>query len=136
MVTVVTRSGSDSFHGNAFEFLRNTDLDARGYFDPTRAAFRHNQFGGTFGGPIKHQQIYFFGDYQGTRTTEGVATGLISVPSLQERSGNFSDVSSSLTGIVSGSYLASLLSEKLGYPVTAGEPYYKPSCTFTNCVFP
>lgn len=136
MVTVVTRSGSDSFHGNAFEFLRNTDLDARGYFDPTRAAFRQNQFGGTFGGPIKHQQVYFFGDYQGTRTTEGVETGLISVPSVQERSGNFSDVSSLLTGMVTGSYLASLLAQKLGYPVTAGEPYYKPGCTFTNCVFP
>ena len=92
MVTVVTKSGSDSFHGNAFEFLRNTDLDARGYFDPTRAPFRQNQFGGTLGGPIKHHKIYFFGDYQGTRTTEGVETGLISVPSTQDRAGNLSDV--------------------------------------------
>ena len=50
MVTVVTKSGSDSFHGSAFEFLRNTDLDARGYFDPSRAAFRQNQFGGGEGG--------------------------------------------------------------------------------------
>jgi Carboxypeptidase regulatory-like domain len=72
MVTVITKSGSDSFHGNAFEFLRNTALDARGYFDPTRPVFRQNQFGGTFGGPVKRQRVYFFGDYQGTRTNEGV----------------------------------------------------------------
>jgi hypothetical protein len=136
MVTVVTKSGSDSFHGNAFEFLRNTDLDARGYFDPHRAAFRQNQFGGTLGGPIKSQKIHFFVDYQGTRTTEGVETGLISVPSAQDREGNLSDVASSLTGTVSGSYLANLLSQKLGHTVTAGEPYYAPGCTAATCVFP
>jgi hypothetical protein len=88
MVTVITRSGSDSFHGNAFEFFRNTALDARGYFDPDRAAFRQSQFGGTLGGPIQHQKIYFFGDYQGTRTNEGVETGEISVPTLAERAGS------------------------------------------------
>ena len=136
MVTVVTKSGSDSFHGNAFEFLRNTDLDARGYFDPSRAAFRQNQFGGTLGGPIKHQIIYFFVDYQGTRTTAGVETGLISVPSAQDREGNLSDVASSLTGTVSGSYLANLLAQKVGYAVVVGEPYHKPGCTTANCVFP
>jgi hypothetical protein len=136
MVTVVTKSGSESFHGNAFEFLRNTNLDARGYFDPSRAAFRQNQFGGTLGGPIKRQKIYFFSDYQGTRTTEGVETGLISVPSVQDRLGNLTDSASSLTGAVSGSYLANLLSQKLGYPVTAGERYYSAGCTSATCVFP
>src|SRR5262249_60926081 len=69
IVNVVTKSGSDQFHGNAFEFLRNTALDARNYFAPERAAFRQNQFGGTIGGPIKKQKAFFFGDYQGTRTT-------------------------------------------------------------------
>jgi len=133
MVTVITKSGSDSFHGNAFEFLRNRALDARGYFDPSRPDFRQNQFGGTFGGPVKHQKVYFFGDYQGTRTNEGVETGEISVPSIQDRSGNLSDVAGSLTGKVSGSYLASLLSTKLGYGVTAGEPY---SQVFPNAVIP
>lgn len=137
IVTVVTKSGSDSFHGNAFEFMRNTALDARGYFDPTRAAFRQNQFGGTLGGPIKRQKAYFFVDYQGTRTTEGVDTGLITVPSLQDRTGNLSDVASSLTGAVSGPYLANLLSQKLGYTVSAGEPYYTPGCNNSAaCVFP
>ncbi|MGB7495534.1 MAG: TonB-dependent receptor [Candidatus Acidiferrum sp.] len=137
MVTVVTKSGSDSLHGSGFEFLRNTDLDARGYFDPTRAPFRQNQFGGTLGGPIKRQKLYFFADYQGTRTTEGVPTGLITVPSAQERSGDFLGQASSLTGKVSGTYLASLLSQKLGYAVSAGEPYYTTGCSSTSaCVFP
>ena len=137
MVTVVTKSGSDSFHGNAFEFLRNTDLDARGYFDLARAPFRQNQFGGTLGGPVRHLKIYFFADYQGTRSTEGVETGLISVPSAQDRAGNLSDAASSLTGTVSGSYLATLLSQKLGYPVSSGEAYYTPGCTTAaTCIFP
>ena len=136
VVTVVTKSGSDSFHGNVFEFLRNTVLDARGYFDPTRPEFRQNQFGGTLGGPVKLQKLYFFADYQGTRTTEGVETGEITVPSAQDRTGNLSDVASTLTGTVSGAYLASLLSQKLGYTVSSGEPYYAPGCTSSSCVFP
>ena len=114
MINVTTKSGSDSFHGNAFEFLRNTSLDARDYFSPTRGLFRQNQFGGTLGGPIKHQKVFFFGDYQGTRTTQGIASGLITVPSLQDRTGDLSDMASSLTGTVSGPYIASLLDDKVG----------------------
>ncbi len=137
MVTVVTKSGSDSFHGNAFEFLRNTDSGCPRLLRSNRPPFRQNQFGGTLGGPIKHQKVYFFGDYQGTRTNEGVETGLISVPSTQDRAGNLSDMASSLTGSVSGTYLASLLSQKLGYAVSAGEPYYTAGCaTNSACVFP
>ncbi len=67
LINVVTKSGSDSFHGNVFEFLRNTALDAKNYFAATRSVFRQNQFGGTVGGPIKKQKIFFFGDYQGTQ---------------------------------------------------------------------
>jgi hypothetical protein len=137
MVTVVTKSGSDSFHGDAFEFLRNTSLDARGYFDPSRAAFRQNQFGGTLGGPVIRRKIYFFSDYQGTRTNQGIETGRITVPSLQDRVGNLSDMASSLTNTVSGTYLASLLTQKLSYAVSSGEPFYTPGCTSSSsCVFP
>jgi hypothetical protein len=146
MVTVITKSGSDSFRGNVFEFLRNTALDARGYFDPSRPVFRQNQFGGTLGGPVKHGKIYFFSDYQGTRTNEGVETGDISVPSLQDRAGNLSDQAGSFvtTGVngnkvpttVSGPYLAGTLSTKLHQTVSAGEPYYTPGCTTSSaCVF-
>ncbi len=68
-INVVTKSGTNDFHGDAFEFLRNTNLDARNCFSPTRGTFDQNQFGGTFGGPIRRNKIFFFADYQGTRLT-------------------------------------------------------------------
>ena len=136
-VSVVTKSGSNHFHGDAFEFLRNTDLDARNYFSPTRGAFQQNQFGGTFGGPIRRDKLFFFTDYQGTRQTQGIDTGDISVPSVADRGGNLLDLASNLTGSVSGPYFASFLSQKLGYSVVAGEPYYAAGCNSPGqCVFP
>ncbi len=126
IVSVITKSGSQHLHGNAFEFLRNTALDARGYFDPTRPVFRRNQFGGTLGGPVRHTKLFCFGDYQGTRTTQGISTGDVSVPTLAERAGDFTDPQTgrtSLTGSVSGPYLAQLLTNKLGQQITSGEAY-------------
>ncbi|HLQ77743.1 MAG TPA: TonB-dependent receptor, partial [Terriglobia bacterium] len=137
MINVVTKSGSSSFHGNAFEFVRNTALDSRNFFASERAVFRQNQFGGTLGGPVIKEKIFFFGDYQGTRTKQGLDTGLIPVPSDAQRSGNFSDIAGTLTGAVNGSFWANQLSTRLGYTVTPGEPYYTSACTTTaQCVFP
>jgi Carboxypeptidase regulatory-like domain len=136
-INVVTKSGTNEFHGDAFEFLRNTDLDAKNFFSPTRGTFQQNQFGGTFGGPIVHQKLFFFVDYQGTRMKQGVDTGLISVPSEQDHTGDLSDLASSLTGTVNGQYWAHLLSQKLGYAVTPGEAYYTAGCINPGqCVFP
>ncbi|MBV9399497.1 MAG: TonB-dependent receptor, partial [Bryobacterales bacterium] len=137
VVNVVTKSGSNQLHGSGFEFLRNTSLDARNFFSPDRSFFRQNQFGGTIGGPVKKNKVFFFGDYQGTRTAQGIDTGLISVPTLADRAGNLSDMASSLTRSVSGPYLANLLTSKLGYGVSAGEAYYTPDCnSIAQCVFP
>ncbi len=137
IVNAVTKAGANALHGTGFEFLRNTDLDARDYFSPERDVFRQNQFGGAIGGPIKKNAVFFFGDYQGTRSTQGLSSGLISVPSLADRSGNLADQANSLTGTVSGPYLANLLQGKLGYGVTPGEAYYTPGCsTSSECVFP
>jgi hypothetical protein len=142
IVNVVTKSGTDHLHGNAFEFLRNTDLDSRNYFSPDRETYQQNQFGGTIGGPIKKDQLFFFGDYQGTRTIEGVDTGLITVPSLADRTGNLSDMASTFSTpsgpmTVSGAGLAAQLQNSLGYGVSNGEPYYTPGCTSSAaCVFP
>jgi hypothetical protein len=136
-ISVVTKSGTNAFHGDLFEFLRNTDLDARNYFSPTRGTFDQNQFGGTIGGPIRRNKVFFFADYQGTRLTQGIDTGEIPVPSLQDRTGNFSQEPSSLTGTVTGPYWARQLSQKLGYGVTTGEPYYFPGCASSfQCVLP
>jgi Carboxypeptidase regulatory-like domain len=136
IVNVVTKSGSNQLHGSAFDFLRNTALDAKNYFSSERSKFDQNQFGGTVGGPIAKDKVFFFGDYQGTRTQQGIDTGLIPVPSSADRSGSFLDQASSLTGRVSGSNLAGLLSRELGYPVSANEPYFTPGCTSSTCVFP
>ena len=137
IINVVTKSGSNQVHGTAFEFLRNTDLDARNFFSPERGFFRQNQFGGTVGGPIKRNKVFFFSDYQGTRNAQGIDTGLIAVPTLAERAGNFSDAAGTLNGSVSGPYLANLLTQKLGYGVSANEPYYTSNCTSNmQCVFP
>jgi hypothetical protein len=136
-INVVTKSGTNSFHGDLFEFLRNTDLDARNYFSPTRGTFIQNQFGGTVGGPIEKERVFFFSDYQGTRQIQGSDTGLISVPSLPDRSGDLSDQASSLAGTVNGSYWANQLSQRLGYEVMPGEAYYTPGCTApSQCVLP
>jgi hypothetical protein len=136
-INVVTKSGTNQFHGSAFEFLRNTDFDSRNFFSPERAVYQQNQVGGLFGGPIVKNKIFFYTDYQGTRLKQGVDTGLIQVPSLANRNGNFSDSADSLTGAVSGPYLASQLASKLGYGVSQGEPYYTPGCVSpATCVFP
>jgi len=121
-VLVTTKAGTSQTHGSAFEFLRNTALDARNYFSQIRAQYRQSQFGGALGGaPFRAKSLTLFGDYQGTRLTEGIDTGDIAVPSLAERSGDFGQ--NPLTGSVNGDYWAALLSSRLGRTVTAGEPY-------------
>ena len=137
IVSVITKSGTDNFHGSAFDFLRNTDLDARNYYDVTRSVFQQNQFGGTVGGPIKRNKIFFFVDYQGTYSLEGLASGRVALPTVAERSGDLSADIAQLTGSVNGAYWATVLSNRLGYTVTSAESYYVPGCTKApQCVFP
>lgn len=137
IVNVVTKSGGNELHGSAFEFLRNTSLDARNFYSPERSFYRQNQFGGTAGGPIRKNKAFYFGDYQGTRTAQGIDTGLIAVPTASNRTGNFADSAGELTGTVGGPYFANLLTQKLGYQVREDEPYYTAGCTSNaQCVFP
>jgi hypothetical protein len=135
VMNAITKSGSNGVHGDGFEFLRNDDFDARNFFDPTKAELRRNQFGYAVGGPFWRNKLFWFTDYQGTRQTQGASTGLVEVPTVAERSGQFDP--STLTGTVQGSYWAGVLSQRLGYPVANGEDYSTPSCTTTAvCVFP
>ena len=84
-----TRSGTGNFHGDAFEYIRNSALDARNFFDTTKPPFRRNQFGGSAGGPIWRDRTFIFGDYEGLRQSQGV-TQVTTVPSAAARTGNLS----------------------------------------------
>ena len=110
-INVVTKSGSNQYHGTVFDFLRNTDLDARNYYAPTRGVFIQNQFGGTVGGPIRKNKMFWFADYQGTRQILG-ATQSYPVPSDANRTGDLSDSADSLTGTVVGAGWANTLSRR------------------------
>jgi hypothetical protein len=145
-INVATKAGTNSFHGSAFEFLRNTAFDARNFFDSpgTIGDFKQNQFGGTIGGPIKHEKLFFFADYQGTRQIRGntVSTNVPSSTVLPDSSGNV-DASSLFnsqsdgSNAVQGVLWAQTLSDRLNYPVTPGEAYWTPTCASTaECVFP
>jgi hypothetical protein len=88
-VLVTTKSGSDQFHGSVFEFLRNTDLDARSFFAASTEKFNLNQFGFSLGGPIKKDKTFFFADFEQKDQRHGIPfTGL--VPSVAQRNGDFS----------------------------------------------
>lgn len=168
LVNVVTKSGTNKFHGDAFEFVRNTILNARPWFSgPTRQSYHRNMFGGTFGGPIIRNKLFFFGDYQGTRQVTPGYPSITNVPSAQELTGNLSDLAAkgafgtACTGMtkaqcvvpntVTGAGWANELTNRFGYQVKAGEPYYyragdripggsgtySTNCTSSaNCVFP
>ncbi len=88
IVNVVTKSGSNQFHGDAFEFVRNGDFNARPYFAPTADALHRNQFGATGGGKIRRDKLFYFVGYQGTRIAQ-VATGASSVPTAAMLGGDF-----------------------------------------------
>ncbi len=136
-VLVTTKSGSDHFHGSAFEFLRNTALDARNYFATRTRGVRSPSIWRNLRRSHPQAEGYFFRDYQGTLMTQGQETGKIVVPSLADRGGSLLDLSSQLTGSVSSDYWANQLSQKLGYAVSAGERYYSAGCSDnTQCVFP
>jgi hypothetical protein len=90
VISGINRSGTNQFHGSAYEFLRNSALDARNYFDPpTIAPFRRNQFGVSAGGPIRKDKTFIFGDYEGLRQSLGLSM-VDNVPSLAARSGQLS----------------------------------------------
>ena len=103
-VTVVqTKGGTNEYHGNAFEFFRNNVLDANNFFNNAggvaRPAFRRNEFGGTFGGPIRHDKTFFFTDYQGTRIVQPT-TSVSTLPTADQaraiQTGDFSSLSTPL----------------------------------------
>jgi len=95
LINVVIKSGTNTFSGSAFEFFRDDALDANDFFANRagleKAPLRYHQFGGTLGGPIARSRLFFFGSYQGTRSTRSETTS-VSVPTPEQRRGHFGDI--------------------------------------------
>jgi Carboxypeptidase regulatory-like domain len=93
-VNAVTRSGTNEFHGSAFEFVRNYLFNARNFFAINRDSLKRNQFGGTVGGPIVKNKLFFFGGYQGTKTRSDPGDTIRFVPTAAMLTGDFSTIAS------------------------------------------
>jgi hypothetical protein len=152
VMNAITKSGTNGFHGDVFEYLRNDAMDAQNYFfsGQPKSELRQHQFGFTAGGPFWKDRLFWFTDYQGTRIVRGAEVSGVAVPSADQLQGIFDP--SLLTGAVDGgpgpagycpanvapcNDWATTLSNRLGYTVTSGEPYSFVGCTSTaDCVFP
>jgi hypothetical protein len=89
-VLLISKSGTNQFHGTLFDFLRNTNLNASSFFSPVNPEYIRNQFGGSIGGPIRKDKTFFFFDYEGTRNIQGIPS-VTQVPTALERIGNFTE---------------------------------------------
>src|SRR5207247_3559915 len=87
-VGAVTKSGTNQFHGDLFEFVRNDLFNARNYFATKHSTLKRNQFGGTLGGPIKQNKLFFFGGYQGTTVRQDPADSKSFVPTAEILAGD------------------------------------------------
>jgi hypothetical protein len=94
-INVITKSGSNAFHGSVYEFFRNSQLDAKNFFakpGAPKAQYQQNQFGGSLGGPIRRDKLFFFADYEGYRKRQGTFASVNTVPTPAMRNGDFSAV--------------------------------------------
>lgn len=141
IVNVITKSGSNEFHGSLYEFFRNKVLNARGFFDTNKPDFKQNQFGGTIGGPIRKDRTFFFGSYEGRRIRQGIPSDVVTVATNAERTGDFS--AGSFAGTLNDANVASILNNRPGCaaavlagggaPIAAGVKY---SALFPNKIIP
>ena len=154
IMNAITKSGTNGFHGDVFEFLRNDAFDAKNYFVTSKSELRQNQFGYAAGGPAWKDHIFWFSDYQGTRQVAGAETGLVTVPTAAQRQGDFdpslfvttNSAGQTVPSTIDGPYWAQVLSQRLGYSVVQNEPYSFVGCNSTAyvsttatpaaCVFP
>lgn len=136
VINVVTKSGTNGFHGSAYEFLRNQLLNAKGYLDLRRPDDKQNQFGGTFGGPIKKDRTFFFSSYEGRRVVHGISSDPVVVPTAAERLGDFSATPFDPSAVVGTQTFADILNSRpncTNGAATAGSTY---NSLFPNNVIP
>jgi hypothetical protein len=135
VVNVITKSGTNGYHGDIYEYFRNTVLDAQGYFNSVRPQWNQNQFGGTFGGPIKKDRTFFFTSYEGRRVRQGMPGQVVNIPSPDERSGNFApaggfNVVNPITGLpygITDDFVAQVLNSRPGCSAALGGSVPLPS---------
>jgi len=128
VANVVTKSGTDKIHGDAFEYLRNYAMDAKNYFATSPDPLKQNQFGGTIGGPIWKGKLFYFGSYQGTRQNTS-SNGIVSqVPTQAELNGDFSILcpggfnSAGICPAANGTQLVSPIDQVTPYPYNKLNP--------------
>ncbi len=109
VINVITRSGTNQIHGSAFEFFRNTALNANTYNALVKPPLHRNQFGGAAGGPIVHNKTFFFGTYSGLRQATTTFLNSAVVPTAAERAGNFSAIAKPIIDPVTGLQFANNL---------------------------
>jgi hypothetical protein len=138
VINVVTKSGTNEFHGNLYEFFRNKDLNAKGFFDFEKLDYLQNQFGATLGGPIKKDKTFFFVTYEGDRIRKGTSSDTVAVPTADERQGDFG--ATPFAGGVTTDFFAQTLNSRCGLaippPSTQPDGIVKYSTIFPNSVIP
>ncbi|HKD07303.1 MAG TPA: carboxypeptidase regulatory-like domain-containing protein [Bryobacteraceae bacterium] len=122
VINVITKSGTNQFHGSLYEFLQNSDLNANNWFNNQNriaiAPSKRNQFGGTFGGPIRKDKTFFFVDYQGTISRNG-GTARAGVPSAAERQGDFGELCARNGGVFDSTGMCSKAAGQIWDPMTS-----------------
>jgi hypothetical protein len=126
-INLITKSGTNSFHGSIYEFLRNDVLDASNYFNPVKPELRRNQYGAALGGPIwRSKKLFFFGNYEGLRLVQGSsATSLVPTPA--QRAGDLSGLLTGTTANLCGA------GGPAAYNYDSGQLFYPSSETTTTC---
>jgi Carboxypeptidase regulatory-like domain/TonB dependent receptor len=112
VINVVTKSGTNGWHGSVFEYLRNQMFNTTGSLDLRRPDDKQNQFGGTFGGPIVKDRTFFFASYEGRRVVHGITSDPVTVPTAAERAGDFS--ATGLPGAITSDLVAQTLNARCG----------------------
>ncbi len=147
VVNVVTKGGTNEFHGDLYEFFRNTALDTRGFFDTAKPKFNQNQYGGTLGGPVKKNRTFFFLSAENRVIRQGIPSDLVIVPTAAERMGDFSQgpngPQNAFSGTLMDSFLANAMNQRTGCAgavaqeggaaIAAGRPW---SAIFSNNKIP
>jgi len=131
VVNVITKSGTNQWHGDVYEYFRNTVLNAQGYFNTVKPQENQNQFGGTFGGPIKKDRTFFFVSYEGRRVRQGVSGQTVVVPTPAERTGNFS-AGTPFTGGIADQFAAEALDGRPGCDTALGLAQGGINTTYVN----